>query len=217
MNQITLIIADDHPIVRQGLRQAIEADAALKVLTEAGDGRAALEAIEKYQPQVAVLDIDMPLMDGFAVARAVREKKLNVEMVFLTIQRDEDMVNEAVNLGVKGYVLKDSALTDIVSCIKSVAGGQHYASSALTSYLVKRSSRAAALTEEKTGIKDLTPTERRVLKLIAEYKTSKEIAEELFISYRTVETHRANICQKLDLRGSHVLIKFALAHKSELL
>jgi len=147
----------------------------------------------------------------------VRKKNLNVEMVFLTIQRDEDMVNEAVNLGVKGYVLKDSALTDIVSCIKSVAGGQHYASSALTSYLVKRSSRAAALTEEKTGIKDLTPTERRVLKLIAEYKTSKEIAEELFISYRTVETHRANICQKLDLRGSHVLIKFALAHKSELL
>ncbi|MBA4124583.1 MAG: response regulator transcription factor [Acidobacteria bacterium] len=217
MNQITLIIADDHPIVRQGLRQAIEADAALKVLTEAGDGRAALEAIEKYQPQVAVLDIDMPLMDGFAVARAVREKKLNVEMVFLTILRDEDMVNEAVNLGVKGYVLKDSALTDIVSCIKSVAGGRHYASSALTSYLVKRSSRAAALTEEKTGIKDLTPTERRVLKLIAEYKTSKEIADELFISYRTVETHRANICQKLDLRGSHVLIKFALAHKSELL
>ena len=127
MNQITLIIADDHPIVRQGLRQAIEADAALKVLTEAGDGRAALEAIEKYQPQVAVLDIDMPLMDGVAVARAVREKKLNVEMVFLTIQRDEDMVNEAVNLGVKGYVLKDSALTDIVSCIKSVAKGQHYA------------------------------------------------------------------------------------------
>jgi len=217
MNQINLIIADDHPIVRQGLRQAIEADAALKVLTEAGDGRAALEAIEKYQPQVAVLDIDMPLMDGFAVARAVREKKLNVEMVFLTIQRDEDMVNEAVNLGVKGYVLKDSALTDIVSCIKSVAKGQHYASSALTSYLIKRSSRAAALTEEKTGIKDLTPTERRVLKLIAEYKTSKEIADELFISYRTVETHRANICQKLDLRGSHVLIKFALAHKSELL
>ncbi len=217
MNQINLIIADDHPIVRQGLRQVIEADAALKVLTEASDGRAALEAIEKYQPQVAVLDIDMPLMDGFAVARAVRKKKLTVEMVFLTIQRDEDMVNEAVNLGVKGYVLKDSALTDIVSCIKSVARGQHYASSALTSYLVKRSSRAAALTEEKTGIKDLTPTERRVLKLIAEYKTSKEIAEELFISYRTVETHRANICQKLDLRGSHVLIKFALAHKSELL
>ncbi|MCA1624376.1 MAG: response regulator transcription factor [Acidobacteria bacterium] len=217
MSEITLIIADDHPIVRQGLRQAIEADAALKVLTEASDGRAALEAIAKYQPQVAVLDIDMPLMDGFAVARAVREKKLNVEMVFLTIQRDEDMVNEAVNLGVKGYVLKDSALTDIVSCIKSVARGQHYASSVLTSYLIKRSSRAAALTKEKNGIKDLTPTERRVLKLIAEYKTSKEIAEELFISYRTVETHRANICQKLDLKGSHVLIKFALAHKSELL
>lgn len=217
MNEITLIIADDHPIVRQGLRQAIESDANLKVLAEASDGRAALEAIETHQPQVAVLDIDMPQMDGFAVARAAREKKLTVEMVFLTIHRDEDMLNEAVDLGVKGYVLKDSALTDIVGCIKSVAKGNHYASSALTSYLVKRSRRAAALTEEKTGIKDLTPTERRVLKLIAEYKTSKEIAEELFISYRTVETHRANICQKLDLHGSHALIKFALARKSELL
>lgn len=217
MNEISLIIADDHPIVRQGLRQAIEADRDLKVVAEAEDGLAALEAIERHEPQVAVLDIDMPLMDGFAVARAARKKKLTVEIVFLTIHRDEDMLNEAVDLGVKGYVLKDSALTDIVNCIKSVAKGKHYASSALTSYLVRRSNRAAALTQEKNGIKDLTPTERRVLKLVAEYKTSKEIAEELFISYRTVETHRANISQKLDLHGSHSLIKFALAHKSELL
>lgn len=92
----------------------------------------------------------------------------------------------------------------------------HYDGAKFT-VLIKRSSRAAALTEEKTGIRNLTPTECRVLKLIAEYKTSKEIAEELFISYRTVETHRVNICQKLDLKGSLVLIKFALARKSELL
>ncbi len=142
---------------------------------------------------------------------------MSVEIIFLTIHRDEDLFNRAVDLGAKGYVLKDSAVTDIVDCIKTVAKAQHYASPALTSYLINRSRRAVALTLEKTGIKDLTPTERRVLKLIAEYKTSKEIAEELFISYRTVETHRTNICQKLDIHGSNALIKFALAHKSELL
>ena len=217
MNEINLIIADDHPIVRQGLRQVIETDVNLKVVAEVGDGQAALEAIERYQPQVAVLDVDMPAMDGFEVARAVREKKLNVEIVFLTIHREEDMFNEAIDLGAKGYVLKDSALTDIIGCIKSVAKNQHYASPALTSYLINRSRRAVALTREKPTLKDLSPSERRVLKLIAEYKTSREIAEELFISYRTVETHRTNICQKLELHGSHSLIKFALAHKSELL
>jgi DNA-binding NarL/FixJ family response regulator len=215
--EINLIIADDHPIVRQGLRQTIETDAELRVLAEAGDGKSALEAIEKYQPDIAVLDVDMPEMDGFAVARAVREKSLSVEIVFLTIHRDEDIFNEAVDLGAKGYVLKDSALGDIVACLKTVAAGNHYASSALTTHLINRSRRSQILHEEKPGVKNLTATESRVLRLIGEYKTSREIAEELFISPRTVETHRTNISQKLDLRGSHALIKFALAHKSELL
>lgn len=214
---INLIIADDHPIVRQGLRQTIEADAELNVLAEAGDGRDALRLIETHQPDVAVLDVDMPLMDGFAVARRVREKNLKLEIVFLTIHRDEDIFNEAVDLGAKGYVLKDSALGDIVACLKTVAAGNHYVSSALTTHLIKRSQRSVNLQKEKPGIKDLTQTESRVLQLIAEYKTSREIAETLFISPRTVETHRTNIAQKLDLRGSHALIKFALAHKSELL
>jgi DNA-binding NarL/FixJ family response regulator len=217
INEIRLIIADDHPIVRQGLRQTIETDAGLKVVAEAGDGQTALDAIEKYQPDIAVLDIDMPVMDGFEVARALHEKNVHVEIVFLTIHRAEDMFNEAVDLGAKGYVLKDSALTDIVACIKAVAKGEHYASPTLTSHLINRSRRAVALTKEKPTLKDLTPMERRILKLIAEYKTSREIAVELFISFRTVETHRTNICNKLELHGSHALIKFALAHKSELL
>jgi DNA-binding NarL/FixJ family response regulator len=215
-DEIQIIIADDHPVVRQGLRQTVESDAGLRVVAEAGDGREALARIKELKPQVAVLDIQMPALDGFGVARAVREEGLAVELVFLTFQRDEDVFNAALDLGVKGYVLKDSAVADVVACVRAVAAGQHYASPALTSHLVSRGRRAAALTAERPGLASLSPTERRVLRLIGDYKTSKEIAAELFVSPRTVETHRNNIGQKLDLHGSHALRKVALAPKSEL-
>jgi DNA-binding NarL/FixJ family response regulator len=216
-DEITIIIADDHPIVRKGLREAIEENKRLRVVAEASNGQEAIEAIEKFNPQVTILDVDMPVMNGFDVARAVREKKLSTEIIFLTMHRDEDLFNEAIDLGAKGFVLKDSALTDIIECIKAVAASKHYTSHALTSFLINRSRRAIQLTEQQPTINDLTPTERRVLKLIAENLTSKEISEQLFISPRTVEKHRENICQKLNLQGSHSLFKFALQHKSELL
>jgi DNA-binding NarL/FixJ family response regulator len=213
---VEILIADDHPIVRQGLRQTVESAAGLRVVAEAGDGREAVAQIKELKPHVAILDIHMPFLDGFGVARAVREEGLQVGLIFLTFQRDEEVFNAALDLGVRGYVLKESAVSDIVACVRAVAAGQHYASPALTSHLVNRSRRASALAAERPGLAALTPTERQVLRLIAEYKTSKEIAAELFVSPRTVETHRNNICQKLDLHGSHALMKFALAHKSEL-
>jgi len=122
-----------------------------------------------------------------------------------------------IDLGAKGFVLKDSALSDIIKCIKTVAANEHYTSHAVTSFLINRSRRAIQLTERQPSIHDLTPTERHVLKLIAENLSSKEIGAQLFISPRTVEKHRANICHKLELHGSHTLLKFALSHKSELL
>jgi DNA-binding NarL/FixJ family response regulator len=214
--EIRIVVADDHPIVRQGLRQTMEAERGLKVVAEATDGLMALDQIKSLKPQVAVLDIDMPELDGFGVVRALRSERIDVEVVFLTIHRDEDFLNEAINLGAKGYVLKDSALTDIVNCVKLVASGQHYVSPALTDLLLNRQRRTASLSQRKPELKDLSPAERRVLKLLAEYKTSREIAAELFISHRTVETHRTNICNKLEIHGNHALMKFALAHKSEL-
>ena len=214
-DEISIVIADDHPIVRQGLRQAVEAEPGLIVVAEAGDGRVALERIHTHRPQVVILDIDMPEMDGFTVARALSEEEQVPAIIFLTIHHEEDFFTAAMDLGAKGYVLKDSALTDIVSCIKAVAAGRHYASPSLTGYLLSRRQRTASGTQP-AGPGDLTPTERRILKLIAEYKTSRQIAQTLFISQRTVETHRTNICQKLDLHGSHALMRFALAHKSEL-
>lgn len=213
---IRVIVADDHPIVRQGLRQVIEADPQLKVVAEAGDGQTALDMMQTLQPEIAVLDIDMPEMDGFAVARALREQQLNTAVIFLTIHREEDLFNEALDVGARGYVLKDSATTDIVAGIRAVARGEHYTSPALTSSLINRRQRAAGLRQQNPTLNDLTTAERRILQLIADYKTSREIADELCISYRTVETHRTNICQKLGLHGSHALMKFALAHKTEL-
>ena len=214
---IRVLIADDHPIVRRGLRQVIESDSSLEVVDEVGDGALALSRILELRPDVAVLDIDMPGMGGFEVTREIKRKNgPPVEVIILTIHSEEDMFNEALDLGVKGYVVKDCAVTDIVAGIKSVAAGRHYISPSLSSYLINRRSRADALSKEKPLLSALTPTERRVLKLISEYKTSKEIADELFIHYRTVENHRTNICQKLELHGSHALLKFALKHKSEL-
>ena len=165
-NEIRILIADDHPIFRKGLLQVIEADARLKVVAEADDGATAFEQIRVLKPDIAVLDIHMPSMSGFDLARAVREKGIAVEVVFLTMHKAEDMFNAAMDLGVKGYVLKESAVTDIVASIKSVAGGQPYISPQLSSFLLNRSSRAAALHQTMPRLDDLTPTERRVLKML---------------------------------------------------
>ena len=217
MNQLTIIIADDHPIVRQGLRQTIEREHSFRILAEATNGREALEAINKFQPNIAILDVDMPELDGFAVASKIKENNLPTEVIFLTIHNDEVMFNEAIDLGAKGYVLKQSALEEIIDCIKIVAKNQFCVSPSLTTFLINRQRRSLNLTAEKPTIKNLTRSEKRILQMIADDKSTKEIADELFISPTTVEKHRANICRKLDLKGGYALLKFALTHKSELL
>ncbi|HZS45198.1 MAG TPA: response regulator transcription factor [Blastocatellia bacterium] len=215
-SEINIIIADDHPIVRGGLSKFIDAEPRFKVVAEASDGEEAVEKIQQLRPQIAILDIDMPKLDGFGVARELRKRKLDVEVIFLTIHSAEDLFNEAMDLGAKGYLLKESAITEIVSSIKAVSEGKHYLSPAISSYLIRRSTRAGDLAKQKPSLESLTQTERRILQLIAANKSSKEIAEELFINYRTVENHRNNICQKLDIHGHNALLKFALQNKSQL-
>src|SRR5262245_9951911 len=215
-NLIRILIADDHPIFRQGLRQIIETDPQLTVVAEAADGQQALAHLQDTPVDVAMLDLTMPLKDGFAVAQAARELRLATPLAFLTMHKDEHYLHAALDLGVKGYVLKDSAITEIVNCLKSVVAGQDYVSPALSSSLIRRSARAAELAAEKPALEQLTPTERRVLKLIAEGQTSREIAATLGIGIRTVEHHRNNITTKLELRGSHALVKFAIQHQEEL-
>lgn len=215
-SDIRILIADDHPIFRQGLRQVIEAQQGLTVVAEAEDGDRALQQLREADIAVAVLDVMMPGKDGFAVARAAREDRLNAAMIFLTMHKDEHYLDAALDAGVRGYVLKDNAATEIVECIRSVAGGGEYISPTLSSFLIRRHTRAASLAEQKPAIEQLTATERRIVRLVADGLTSREIAAQLGIGVRTVEHHRNNVAVKLALRGSHALTKFALRHKSDL-
>jgi DNA-binding NarL/FixJ family response regulator len=211
-----IVIADDHPIFRHGLRAVIETEAGLKVVGEATEGDKALALIIEHEPDVAILDLDMPGRDGFAVTRAIADRSLAVAVIILTMHDSEALFNAALDLGVKGFVLKDSALPEITACIKAVMSGHNYISPQLSTYLVGRGQRAAALARATPGLRDLTPAERNILRQIAAEKTSRQIADELHISIRTVDRHRANICDKLNLHGSNALIRFALSHRSEL-
>ena len=209
-----IVIADDHPVFRFGLRQIIEAEPGFDVVGEADHGEGALELIGRVRPSIAILDVAMPRLDGLALARHLQKEEVAVKTILVTMYREEKLFKKALEAGVKGYVLKDSAASDIISCIKAVAAGQNYTSPELTTYLVSRVRQADGNPAAQSGVENLTATELRVLALLAEYKTSKEIAQELFVSPRTVETHRNNICQKLGIHGSHALMKFALAQKS---
>ncbi len=215
-NKINIIIADDHPIVRKGLRQVIESDTRLVVLAEASDGAEAVELIEELQPEIALFDVDMPNMDGFQAAREVHKRRLNVKIIFLTIHSEEDLFHAAMDLGANGYLLKDSATIEIINAIKAVAEGKFYVTPSLTAFLIQRRQSSQMFVEQTPTINQLTPTEKRILQMISDYKSSKEIAEELFIHFRTVENHRNNINRKLNLSGHNALLKFALEHKKEL-
>src|SRR5215510_6507537 len=147
--EIKVFIADDHPIFRHGLRQIIERAPRIVVVDEAEDGESAWEKLATSNADVAILDVDMPVRDGFEVARAIRDARLKIAVVFLTMHKDEHFLDQALDLGVKGYIVKDSALTETVQCIRAVVAGQEYVSSQLTGFLLNRSRRAAQLAARK--------------------------------------------------------------------
>lgn len=214
--RIKVLIVDDHPLFRQGLRQVVVADSRFELIAEAGDGLAALQLIQEKKPDVAALDVNLPGLSGLEIARKLQGKRLPTRIIILTMYTEEETFNRAMDLGVTGFVLKENAVADILNGIAAVAKGEHYLSPSISGYLVRRRSRAESLAARKPGLEDLTKAELRILKLIADKKTSREIAAELFISPRTVEAHRANISTKLELRGSHSLLHFALENRAAL-
>jgi DNA-binding NarL/FixJ family response regulator len=215
-HKIKVLIVDDHPLFRQGLRQEIDGDARFHLVAEAGDGESALKLIQEKKPDVAVLDINLPGMSGLEVARELQRQRASTQIIILTMYKEEETFNRALDVGVRGFVLKENAVEDIRNAVTAVSSGEHYLSPSISSYLVRRHTRSQALAAQKPGLDELTKAERRILKLISEKKTSRQIGAELFISTRTVEAHRANICAKLTLSGSHSLLHFALENRSSL-
>lgn len=212
--KIRIIIADDHPVFRSGLMKIIETDKEIEIVGEADNGESALQKILDLKPDVALLDIDMPKITGIQVLKELKRKKININTIFLTVYSDESIFDEAMNIGILGYVLKDSAISDIIDCIKSVSEGKYYITPSLSDYLINRRNKLKRMEENKPALKKLTKTEMNVLILLAEGKTSKQIGEEMYISHKTVDNHKTNISDKLQLKGLHGLMKFAIENKA---
>lgn len=208
---ITVMIAEDHPLFRKGLMEVLDPDPAFRVVGEAGDGSMALALARRHQPDIALLDIKMPKAGGLEVAEAIRTEELSTRVVILTMYRDPGLFRRALDLGAKGYVLKDSAVVEIVACLHTVAAGRAYISPDLSQELLER--RTDQLEPAVAGLGELTPAEGRVLQLVAGGLTTREIAEQLGNSPKTIENHRSHICQKLDLDGPQPLLRFALEHR----
>jgi DNA-binding NarL/FixJ family response regulator len=215
-HKFKLLIVDDHPVFRRGLREIIEENPKFQVVGEASDGKTALQLAKEFNPDIAVMDIDMPGLNGLETVRIFQENSLPLHVVFLTMYKEEDMFNAAMDLGVQAYIVKDNATEEILDALEKVAKNEPFVSQSMADIGHRRSTRIKELLLGKPQIDDLTAAERRILKLIAADSTTKEIADILKISYKTVENHRQNICKKLNLHGSHSLLKFAFDHKSHL-
>jgi DNA-binding NarL/FixJ family response regulator len=214
--QISLLIAEDHEIFRLGLQQVIVQDPQIRLVAEATNGEMALAQIRAQPPQIVLLDVEMPRLSGLDVARALRAERLPSAVILLTQYKDSQHFNAALDLGVRGYVLKENAYPEVLRSIHTVAAGEPFITPSLSGLLLARRARAAALADQRPQVQQLTATERALLKLLAENKTNREIAQELCLSIKTVEHRREHICRKLELKGHHALLHFAIAHGSDL-
>lgn len=208
---ISAVLADDHPIVRQGLRTLLEDEDHCQVIGEASDGLTAIDLIERLQPDVAILDVQLPDLNGLEVARRVRQKSPRTRVVMLSMYSDEPFVLDALRQGASGYVLKDSATTELLQAVHAVMRGERYLSRSLAQLAFASYAQRATLDSGPIDRYDLlTAREREVLQLAAQGKSNDEIGARLSISPRTAETHRANLMRKLGLKSQTDLVHYAL-------
>jgi two-component system response regulator NreC len=210
MKKIRVLLADDHNLIRAGLRRVVESQPEFIVAGEAEDGRQAVAMADSLKPDVAVLDIGMPLLNGIEAARQIRAAQPDTQIVMLSMHSDEGYVLRALKAGAKAYLLKDSAEADLARAIHAAAEGKSFFSPAVGKVLLEDYMRKLQRTGKEDSYELLTPREREILQLVAEGKSSKEIANLLDLSVYTVETHRARAMQKLNLHGIPELILYAV-------
>jgi len=210
-----VIIAGENPICRRGLRHLLT-EAGFEIIAEGESGETAFNAILELKPDVAVFDSNLSGVGSLELAALLKARRAATNLVMVASQSDEHGFNQAINFGVKGYVLKKSSEREILDCVLAAASGEAYVSPALTDLLLRRRSSTEKLRHEQPGLARLTLCERRILRRIAEGKTSRQIAIECGVSLRTVDSHRANICEKLELKGRNRLLQFALEHRDAL-
>ena len=211
MPTLRILLADDHTVVRQGLRKVLEERSDWRVVAEAGDGREAVRQAEQHKPDVAILDVAMPLLNGIEATRQIVKRVPNVRVLVLSMHADEAYVIQILHAGAAGYLLKDSADVDLLQAVSAVAEGKSFFSPAiarlmLDDYVKQRSGEPGVIDRYES----LSDREREVFQLIAEGKANKDIAAILFISPSTVETHRARIMEKLDVHSAAEIVLYAV-------
>jgi len=206
----SILVADDHAIVRAGLRALIQSEPSLSIVAEAAGGVEAMSLTKQFKPDVLLLDLSMPDMDGITVTKELHIQYPELRILILTVHEDEGLLREAIRSGASGYILKHAAEKELIEAIKRVMKGEMYVDPKMLPSLFEQKKTSTHLQEEK--IKPLTPREVEVLKLIADGYTNRQIGEQLNLSVRTVEGHRANIFAKLGLHNRVELVRYAKEH-----
>lgn len=208
-----ILLADDHGIVRQGLRAVLARDGSLEVVGESGDGHEAVRLAETLQPDIVIMDISMPRLNGIEAARQIVRANPRTRVIILTMHSDETYLVRALSAGVKGYLLKESAEVDLIRAVETVSQGKPFFSPAVTSALLEDYLRYMQQRNLQDSYELLTEREREVLQLLAEGKTNKEAATCLDVSLNTIETHRTNLMQKLGLHNTAEIVLYAVRKK----
>ena len=205
-----VIIAEDHTILREGLRALLSADPRFEVVAEAEDGRAAIESCEDYLPDLLLMDLSMPKMNGLEAIKEIKRQNPEMKIIALTVHKTEEYILATLQAGANGYVLKDATHSELIMAMEHVMAGKRYLSPGVSEKVIEGYLDGKRTLKSKTTWEALTSREREILKLIAEGYRNKEIADDLCISSKTVEKHRANLMKKLDLHNTAELTAYAM-------
>lgn len=209
---IRVLLADDHAVVRDGIRMLLDAEADIAVIGEADDGREAVRQTKKLRPNLVVLDVAMPELNGIEAAERIHAFDASIRIVILSMYATKEHIYRALRAGASGYLLKESAAAEVLAAVREVHAGRRYLSSKVSDEVIRGFLHPGRLDEIETPLERLTPREREVLQLVAEGKSSAQIGRILFLSPKTIDTYRSRLMQKLDIGDLAGLVRFAIRH-----